>query len=490
MDQPAAIHAHDFGYRYAGSSSAALAGVDLDVPAGACLLVVGPSGSGKSTFGLALSGLIPREIPGHWTGSLTVDGVETRSFDPGALAARVGLVFQDPSRQIVMDRVGDDTAFGLENRAWTPAEMHRRVPEALTAVGLAGQDRRFARALSGGQQQRLALAGVLAARPGVLVLDEPTANLDPGGVAAFDARLREIRTARTTTIVLVEHRAAVAWPAADLVLALGRDGRPIAAGPPTDILSRHRDRLVTEGIWLPDSDRPRPGRRFDGGSGTDTGSGTDDVLRATGVVYGYAREAPVIRGIDLVVRRGERLALVGPNGGGKSTLARLLVGLLRPDMGAVRLLGRDPSRSPGPEFADLVGFVFQEPERQFLTNRVRDEIELGLDAERVTGAEAFMDRIGLPLTRFGDRSPYRLSGGEQRRLSLATALIRRPRVLVLDEPTFGQDRHGYETLLAILHEHIADGTSLVLATHDEHLVAEVADRVVRLEDGLLSEDGR
>ncbi len=452
------------------------------MPAGACLLVVGPSGSGKSTLGLALAGLIPREIPGDWEGSLTVDDTETRSFGPGALAARVGLVFQDPSRQIVMDRTADDTAFGLENRAWAPPAMHRRVPEALASVGLGGQDRRFARALSGGQQQRLALAGVLAPRPGVLVLDEPTANLDPAGVAAFDDRLGAIRTTRSTTVVLIEHRASVAWPSADIVLALGADGRPIAVGPPAWVLAEHRDRMAAEGIWLPDEGIDRADRR------SVTGMTGEEAIRASSLTYGYERAAPVIRGVDLVIRGGDRVALVGPNGSGKSTLARLVVGLLRPDEGSIRLFGHDPSRYPAAAFADLVGFVFQEPERQFLTHRVRDEIELGLDPERVAGAVAFMERIGLPLSTFGDRSPYRLSGGEQRRLSLATALIRRPSVLVLDEPTFGQDRHGHETLVAILREQVAEGTGLVIATHDERLVAELAGRVIRLEGGAVREE--
>ena len=382
-----------------------------------------------------------------------------------------------------MDRVGDDVAFGLENRGWSTAAMLERVPEALATVGLAGSERRLARDLSGGQQQRLALAGVLAPRPGVLVLDEPTANLDPLGVEAFVARVRTHSASRAATIVLVEHRAAVAWPLADIVLALGADGCPLDVGRPADVLRRSRERLVAAGIWLPDEP---VGSTSAGRLGAP--SIGDETISATALEFGYEAPMPVVRGVDLVVRAGERIALVGPNGSGKSTLGQLLVGLLKPDRGSARLFGRDPARLPPVELARCAGYVFQEPERQFLTQRVRDEVALGLRSTEFAAAEALMDRLGMPLSDFGERSPYRLSGGEQRRLSLATALVRRPGVLVLDEPTFGQDRHGYEALLEILAGSVADGTSLIVATHDERLVADVASRVIRLDGGAIVSD--
>ena len=414
-----------------------------------------------------------------------MDGQETRAFAPGTLAARVGLVFQDPSRQIVMDRVEDDVAFGLENRAWPRPAMLVRVPVALAEVGLvglSGLERRIAQDLSGGQQQRLALAGALAPRPGILVLDEPTANLDPPGAAAFLERLAAIRAAGSATIVLVEHRVEGAWPLADLVLALGPDGAPIAFGTPTEVL-RERARLNAAGIWLPDS-WPSAVRL----EPVDRRPGAESVIEATGVAFGYESARPILRGIDLAAGAGERIALVGPNGGGKSTLGRLLVGLLTPGAGAIRLGGTDPARLPAAKLARRAGYVFQEPERQFLTQRVRDEILLGLRPEETAAAEVLMARLGLPLGAFGDRSPYRLSGGEQRRLSLATVLIRRPDVLILDEPTFGLDRRGYEALFAILHEHLDTGVCLFVATHDERFVADVATRIVRLEDGRIVSD--
>jgi energy-coupling factor transport system ATP-binding protein len=403
---------------------------------------------------------------------------------PGALAARVGLVFQDPSRQIVMDRVEDDVAFGLENRAWPRPAMLARVPEALAEAGLAGMERRIALDLSGGQQQRLALAGVLAPRPGVLVLDEPTANLDPHGATAFLERLAAIKAARSATIVLVEHRVEGAWPLADVVLALGRDGAPIAVGTPDEVL-RRRERLDEAGIWLPGTKTLPLGRDPDATVQSESGA---LIVEATDVSFGYEPARPVLHDIDLTARAGERIALLGPNGGGKSTLGRLLVGLRAPDAGRIRLGGVDPARLPAATLARRAGYVFQGPERQFLAQRVRDEILLGLRPDEAPAAEALMARLGMPLERFGDRSPYRLSGGEQRRLSLATVLVRRPDVLVLDEPTFGQDRIGYEALLAILREHLDAGTCLFAATHDERFVADVATRVIRLDAGSITSD--
>jgi energy-coupling factor transporter ATP-binding protein EcfA2 len=446
--------------------------------------VVGPSGSGKSTLGLAVAGLVPREIRASMAGSLLVDGVETRAHEPAALAARVGMVFQDPESQLVMERVEDDVAFGLENRGWSRAAMRERVPAVIADAGLAGLERRRSNRLSGGQQQRLALASVLAPRPGCLVLDEPTANLDPDGAAALFDRLRALRDERAATLILIEHHVEAAWPLADLVLALDRDGSVIDVGAPEEVLARSRDRMAAAGTWLPGDG---PGLAYaDPGRAPDPTPAPPDmppVVIARGVGFRYERGTPVLDGLDLEIGAGERLALVGANGSGKSTLGRLLVGLLRPDRGTVRLGGDDPSRLPAAVLARRAGYVFQDPESGFLTNRVVDEVMLGLsDAERVA-APALMARLALPLDVFGERSPYRLSGGEARRLSLACTLVRAPGLLVLDEPTFGQDRLGYESLVQILDEHVDRGAALAFATHDRRFVTDVASRVVTVAGG-------
>jgi len=485
---------------------AALRDVSFQVAPGECLLVVGPSGSGKSTLALALAGLVPRERPGDWRGSIELDGASLAALAPAAVAARVGIVFQHPASQLVMDRVEDDVAFGLENRGWPLEAMRRRVPEALAEVGLAGLERARPNRLSGGQQQRLALAGVLAAGPGLLVLDEPTANLDPDGTEAFFDRLAGLRAGRAATIVLVEHRMERAWPLADRILALGADGSPIDEGAPGDVVARSGEAMRRAGIWMPAAiesalDRAAgrtgtPGGAAGRAAGAAGAGGTADVVvggrpqvAGDGVTFGYERANPVIRDASVQIAEGERIALVGANGSGKSTLARLLVGPLRPDRGRVSLDGDDPWRLPARELAQRAGFVFQDPEQQFIADRVADELTLGLRPEERPAAEALMDRLGLPLGAFGERSPYSLSGGEQRRLSLACVLVRRPRVVVLDEPTFGQDRHGYDGLVEILRERAFSGTCLIAATHDPRFVRDVTPRAITISDGRIVADG-
>ncbi len=393
-------------------------------------------------------------------------------------------MLQDPATQLVMERVEDDVAFGLENRAWQRDAMHARIPQALAEVGLAGMERGRSRRLSGGQQQRLALAGALAPRPGLLVLDEPTANLDGEGAATLMSTLAAIRGTRAATLVLIEHQVDLAWPLADAVLALGQDGRPIDVGSPDEVLARSAEAMRAAGIWLPAESAAAPLSR----ATTADLATSETLVHADGVRFGYDRSDPVVRDISIEARAGERIALVGPNGSGKSTLGRLLVGLLRPDHGRVTLAGGDPSRMPASTLARHAGYVFQEPERQFLAQTVGDEVRFELTDEERGRVDQLMARLALPLDQFEERSPYRLSGGEQRRLSLACILVRRPELLVLDEPTFGQDRHGYEGLLAILGEHLDAGACLIAATHDSRFVGDVAGRIVEIEEGWIIRD--
>ena len=390
-----------------------------------------------------------------------------------------------------MERVGDDVAFGLENLVWTRQAMRGRVPEALAGVGLRGfEDRRSTR-LSGGEQQRVAIAGVLAPGPGLLVLDEPTAHLDPAGAQAVFRILRAIRERAAATIVLVEHRAQLAWPLASLVLALDDEGRPIDVGPPKDVLARSARKLEAAGIWLPDEGatppaQPPPVAAIDPLSTRVLGS--EPVLTVSELRFGFIPGAPVLRSLDLTLEPGERVGVVGRNGSGKTTLLRLALGLLTPTAGTVRLAGRDPRQLPGVQLARLAGFVPQEPELGFLGESVRQEIELGLAPEQVSYAHALAERLRLPLGEFGDRSPYRLSGGEQRRLSLVTGLSRRPLLLALDEPTFGQDRRGHEALVQALAELVGEGSAMLAATHDERFVHDATDRRVELDDGWVLAD--
>lgn len=471
---PPAVSASGFGWRYAGRSRPALHDLSFNLEPGRLLLIAGPSGCGKSTLARALAGIVPHALPGAWMGVLLVGEGEVASTPPGVLGQRVGLVFQDPETQLVMPHVADEVAFGLENRGWARDRMLTAVPAALAEVGLAGFEARLTAALSGGEQQRLALADVLAPLPELLVLDEPTANLDPPATTAVLQRLAVLAARRDRTIVVIEHRLEALLPLADHVLLLDDDGGQVAFGSPREVVARHAGALAGGRTWpavVPCvADAPV-------------------VLAADAVSATYP---PVIAGsprtavdrVSFVVRAGERVALVGPNGSGKSTLLQVVAGLRRPTAGAVRLVdpaGRrdDPARLPSATLPDRLALVFQDPEVGFVARRVTDEVG-GDDPSPI------LERFGL--AALADEDPFRLSTGEQRRLSLAATARQRPALLLLDEPTFGLDERGRDRVAALLDEGRAVGQAQLMATHDPRLLPG-CDRVIALHEGRLVFDG-
>lgn len=479
-----------FSWRHAGRRAFAVRDVELRIERGERVLLLGPSGAGKSTLLAALAGLLS-EDSGDQSGTVLIDGADAR-----ARRDRVGILFQDPQTQLVMARAGDDVAFGLENRAVPPDEIWPRVDNALATVGFAYGRGRRVDTLSGGEQQRLALAGTLAPQPSLLLLDEPTANLDPSGAALIRESVARTLATHDTTMVLVEHRVADALSLVDRVVALSSAGSVVADGKPDHVFREHGESLAAQGVWLPGQHAPRrsPGR-----------TGGAALLTATGVGYRHpATSAATLSDVDIEVRAGETVAVVGENGSGKSTLALLLGGLLRPSHGVVmaapaltdgstRLASRPPHRWRADALARRIGSVFQNPEHQFVTPRVYDELALG---PRRTGSPpeavtrtvaALLDR--LRLAHLADANPFTLSGGEQRRLSVATALATAPRLLVLDEPTFGQDLRTWRELLALCGELRDDGRGLVVVTHDTAFVDSLADQVLTLHNGLLERDG-
>ncbi len=431
------------------------------------MLLLGPSGAGKSTLLAALAGLLA-EDSGEQEGAVTIDGRHPRQSRD-----RVGIVFQDPESQLVMARAGDDVAFGLENRGVPAADIWPRVDKALSAVGFPyGPDRRTD-ALSGGEQQRLALAGALALDPGLLLLDEPTANLDPAGAALIR---QVLANTADTTLILVEHRVADVAPLVDRVVILSPGGGVAAQGVPAKIFAEHGAALAADGVWVPGVAPPdRRSRRAPG----------EALLTAERLTLRHPGAArPALSDVDASVRAGEALAVLGPNGSGKSTLALLLGGLLRPTSGVVRWAAdatRPPHRWRAATLARRIGSVFQDPEHQFLTNRVRDELALGprrvgLDPGPVV--DELLPR--LRLDRLAAANPYTLSGGEQRRLSVATALAAAPDLLILDEPTFGQDLRTWRELVDLLADLRDEGRGIVVVTHDPDLVEALGDRTLLL----------
>jgi energy-coupling factor transport system ATP-binding protein len=482
------------------------------------VLLLGPSGAGKSTLLHALAGVLGDGAAGasglagdsddaDETGSLLIDGAP-----PRAQRGRAGLVQQDPETQVVLSRLGDDVAFGAENLAVPAAEIWPRVREALEDVGLGGLplDHPTA-ALSGGQKQRLALAGILAMRPGLLLLDEPTANLDPAGVLEVRDAVGRCLDKTGATLVVVEHRVGIWKDLVDRIVVLQPGSATDSAvlnsavlidGPPDQVLAEARDMLIGAGVWVPGY-VPATRKRL---SAPDAGqlllaadglAVSRERTRRAGLRDGFRTIAPhpVQAGVSVQVRAGEALTITGPNGAGKSTLALTLAGLLRPVAGTVSAApelsgpatgrggngaGTDPYRWKAQHLIARIGTVFQEPEHQFVTGRVLDELmfgprHLGYGEDRV---DELLER--LRLTDLVDANPYTLSGGEKRRLSVATVLAAHPQVLVLDEPTFGQDANTWAELASFLSELLDAGTAVVSVTHDAEFSAVLGGTELRL----------
>lgn len=489
LGEGARVCARGWGWRHAGRKNAALSGVDLDIAPGERVLVLGPSGSGKSTLMGGLAGLLGGAEEGDATGTLTVDGVA-----PAEARGRVGLLMQDPEAQVVLARVGDDVAFGMENLGVAREEIWPRVENSLKAVGLSVPLDHSTTELSGGQKQRLALASILAMGPGLLLLDEPTANLDPSGVAEVRAAVETVVERTGATVVVVEHRVDVWASLVDRVIVVA-DGAIAADGPLDEVLAQQGDALRERGIWLPGDDvaaevGPAPKVPPASSEGSEGGArGTTPITRVTGLTIGYDASAPVRSGIDLTIERGVSTCIVGANGAGKSTFALTLAGLLPPLAGTVEVETADgtvgdPHEWSSKQLLGRMSMVFQEPEYQFLAATVAEELAIGPRAAGMTDEEIaplvdeHLEALGL--TKLARANPMTLSGGEKRRLSVATALISAPELLILDEPTFGQDRGTWLGLVRLLRAALERGVTLVSITHDPAFVAAMGQRVVDL----------
>jgi energy-coupling factor transport system ATP-binding protein len=449
--------------------------------------------------------VIPHSLDAHWeSGRVTVEGRDTRDTALADLARTVGVLFQDPETQLVMLETDDEIAFGLENLGVPRDRMRARVAAARDATGLGPQTPRLLERLSGGTKQRVALASLLAMGPRGIVLDEPTANLDPQGAREVLGAFAALCADRERSFLLVEHRLDLVLGLIDRVAVLGDDGRLALDADPTTVFMAEAATLERLGVWRPElaalaelvgtrelprdvtaaaalvMDRwprlaqpaPRPGH-----------SG-EMVVSARDLAYRYPHaDRDAIGGASCDVRAGEIVALVGANGAGKSTLGLLLAGAVAPRRGSLAIAGRplrgvDPSR---------VAYVFQYPERGFLAPTVREEVAYAARGGGRRDPDELLERFGL--ARLAEANPHSLSHGEKRRLSVASALVSDPDVLVLDEPTFGQDRRHARELVAILAEERAAGRATVLITHDLSLVAEIADRALALADGRIRFDG-
>lgn len=501
-----ALELKDVYYAYEPNATHALGQVSLTVNAGEWVAIVGTSGSGKSTLAGLISGYLPRAGGGIRQGELRACGLDPAEADIAEVAQRIGVVFQDPDAQLVQGRVEDEVAFGPENLCVPAAEIDRRVAAALDAVDLASRRMDRVHALSGGVRQRTAIAAVLALSPSLLVLDEPTASLDAASRRRLQALLRRLHSEGRTVLTLSGRIDELAGAAPRLVVL--EAGTVLLDGPANELLRSERARLAQLGLLpapphaaaaRPPLPAPRqlvPTQPQEGFASPAPSAASPvsapshlasppsasqaPLLTVRGLTYAYDRKAePVLRKVELSLQPGEWRLLCGENGSGKTTLSRLIMGLIRPPKGTVFWRGQDIYGLSLYRLASDIGYIFQQPEQQFVAHTVMDELLYGprselrlrpsdpLPEDLQLRARQMLKAIGL--SEKTELSPYLLSGGEKRLLSVAAAMISPKQLFILDEPTAGIDYNGLRMLIRLCSDAAAAGASLIVITHEPDL---------------------
>ena len=505
-------------YTHYAKTAPALTDVNLTVKRGSFTLLVGPSGSGKSTLCQMLNGIIPHVLGGVMTGKTIVNGQDVSQTQVQNLASSVGLLFQDPEWMFATLQVEDEVAFGPENLRTPPAEIKERVDEALNYVGLIPLRKNLVWALSGGQVQKLGLAAVLAMQTPLIVLDEPTANLDPATTHAVHELILRLRQDGKTIILVTKDLDEFIAEADDIILL--SEGRVLAQDLPRNMVEKYGALMLDLGVWLPEpteiglrlkdgllKDKPVPltveeaaetlaGSSFKNVANKKGQVMLGDVLvRAENVRFSYNKRSQALLGVSFDIRQGEIAAIVGQNGAGKSTLSKLLVGLLKPSGGQLTLFGRKARQWHVQDLANDVALVFQNPEHQFLSDTVREELEYSLLAQGIDDRQEVDRRVQsmlerLEITESAESHPFSLSAGSKRRLGVATMLVGgRARLLIVDEPTYGQDKRLTERLMDLINFLRREGITVLMITHDMRLVDAHIERAIVMANGEKLFDG-
>ncbi|HUS69939.1 MAG TPA: ABC transporter ATP-binding protein [Anaerolineae bacterium] len=453
-------------FKFQDSETHALKDVHLDIEPGEFVVITGPSGCGKSTLALALGGYLFRQHAGEASGVVEVDGHDTREAEIFDVAEIVGLVQQNPEAQLCTLTVADEVAFGLENRRLSKATIQERSEWALEIVGALHLFDRPLATLSGGEKQKIAIAAMMAAKPQVLIFDEPTSNLDPTATGEIFRVIQHIREKAGITVIVIEHKLGYLRPFQPRVVRM------------------EQGRIVSDGRDLP---RYSPAESMPAPSQRSTPRSNDGhVVRTEHLTVEYG-DSPVLNDLSIDLHAGEFVAVMGDNGSGKTTLLRCLMGLLKPRAGEVVVLGHDTGKTPVSSLARDIGFIFQNPDHQLFAETVWEEAifaprNLGLlDEETSQGVDSLLRRCRLE--RYRNSHPHRLSYGEKRRLNLASILSYEPRVILLDEILIGQDSENATMVMNLLREETLRGSTVVNVTHDPETTFRYSDRVVFLKDG-------
>jgi energy-coupling factor transporter ATP-binding protein EcfA2 len=494
-------------YHYPDTESAILRDLSLEIEEGEFLLVIGPSGAGKSTLLRCLNGLVPHFYGGTIAGQVRVAGRDPLALGPRGMADLVGFVLQDPEAQFVVDKVEDELAFALENQGLDPLLMRKRVEEALDQLNIADLRGRSVHTLSGGERQRVAIAAVMTLQPRVLVLDEPTSQLDPQAAEEVLDTLVKLNHDLGLTVILSEHRLERVVQYVDRILYLPGEGQPPILDEPRAVLQQVdlTPPLITLAKALGWSPLPltiKEGRKFASRQGTRPKAqgpipqfpNSPITISVQGLGFSYNGH-PALQDVSLEVHRGEFVALMGRNGSGKTTLLKQLVGLLKPDRGQVEVsnpqypISLNTRQATVEEIIRLVGYVPQNPNALLFNDTIRQELDFTRRGHRLPPGDyrPLLDTLGL--TAYADHYPRDLSVGERQRVALASILVAEPDILLLDEPTRGLDYPQKAALTTFLQQEKARGRTILMATHDVELVAQCADRVILLGDGQVVVDG-
>ena len=512
------ISFRNFSFQYRAQKRPTLTDINLEIYPGERVLIAGPSGSGKSTLAGCINGLNPFSNPGECTGTLTVDGVDAPHSSLFELSAHVGTVLQDPDGQFIGLTVGEDIAFALENSCTPQDEMHAITRHAAELVGIENHLGYAPHELSGGQKQRVSLAGVMVDQVKILLFDEPLANLDPATGKQAIELIDEIQKKTDTTVLIIEHRLEdVLWRNVDRIV-LVNDGNILADLRPDELLSgsllaengireplyvtalryagveltpdkhpAHVDSLVLDDTdtqklrdWF--TARPRPAAQPE----------REPLLEVKGLSFGYQKGQQTLRDVSFSIGKGEMVSIVGRNGAGKSTLSKLICGFETPDAGEIFLNGKPLAEENIRRRAQHIGYVMQNPNQMISKTMIYDEVALGLQRSGLT-EEQIREKVDATLRVCG-LYPFRnwpisaLSFGQKKRVTIASVLVLDPELILLDEPTAGQDFRHYTDIMEFLRGLNARGVTVVMITHDMHLMVEYTRRALVFCDGRLIAD--